>query len=928
MIFKYLNIYIFILFSSISSVFFSQNISIYGSINDTLNNKPKENAVVMLIRLSDSVLVDFQRTNQNGEFYLNVPVDTVEIIISHHENDDKIIFFFPSNDRLSLDLNNTILPEKSEMMEEVTIYAYKDPVFFRGDTLVFLADSFQTKKNAVVEDLLKKLPGVEVDKSGNITSQGREVNKVLVDGDEFFGSDPTIATKNLGAKSIESVEIYEEENTDSDETSEETIQVMDLRLKEDAKKGYFGRISMASDFGTTPNVDYLSNFFESEILFNRFNKDFKLSIFNLASNTPRANFGYGDIRQFGLSTSNGNFFSDNERGWGGGSNAFNDNGIPRTIKSGIFYSDKLNKKVKVGFNYSRNQTDLNASSTRNTQYILRDTTYSVGEQNESIQQNQDHLINGRLEIQVDSLTEIEILPSFSLSIDSISNSLQNNFLTSEGDTNSISNVFQDYKTAASTFSTEFRLKRDFKKKDRMLKYAFQYRQTENNQDQYNNTLNEYYNTSYQNDTIDQLQDFFTNSDRYKSQLLFREPVTKKWGVDIEHLFILNKSNQRLETFDFNQSLQDYTNLDSIFSNNFNNTKQTNRAGAFYRYRYKKNFLKIGAYTRNVQIINQDLEGNPLTDDLNFWDVLPQISYRHKFSNSQRLRLNYKTNSRQPSLNQLQPVQNNANPNKISEGNPNLVPDYTHMLSASYNHWKGLTGSYVWSNLTHRTVFNAFSTEVTYDSLGRSISKSINVDQQQFNNLNLGGKVPLGNSPLGLRGGFYTSYNITKNIIDGLENTTKTFSNTTELSIEYETDSIFLEFGAEYSYSKPNNSLPFYNNRPFTTQNYYGEVSFELPWNMEFEMSAEYTINNQWADGYNISFLLIDCYLGKRFLENENLILAIEGNDILNQNTMVQRSVQNNMIIDDRTTIISRYFLLKLTYKFNNKKIKPKDESFK
>ena len=928
MTFKYLKIYILILFTFFSSVFFSQNMSIYGSVNDTLNSKPKENAVVMLIRLSDSVLVDFQRTNQNGEFYLNVPMDTVQIIISHHDNDDKIIFFFPSIDRLSLDLNNTVLPEKSEMMEEVTIYAYKDPVFFRGDTLVFLADSFQTKKNAVVEDLLKKLPGVEVDKSGNITSQGREVNKVLVDGDEFFGSDPTIATKNLGAKSIESVEIYEEENTDSDETSEETIQVMDLRLKEDAKKGYFGRISMASDFGTTPNVDYLSNFFESEILFNRFNKDFKLSIFNLASNTPRANFGSDDMKQFGLSTSNGNFFSDEERGWWGGSNPFNDNGIPRTIRSGIFYSDKLNKNLKVGLNYTRNQTNLNATSSRNTQYILRDTTYSVGEQNESIQQNEDHLINGRIEIQIDSLTEIKILPFFSLSTDSISNSLRNNFITREGDTNSISNVFQDYKTSATNFSTEFRLKRDFKKKDRLLKYALEYRQTNNNQDQFNNTLDEYYNTLYQNDTIDQLQDFYTYSDRYKSQLLFREPITKKWGIDIEHLFLLNKSNQRLETFNYDLFTLDYNSLVDSLSNNFNNTKQTNRAGAFYRYRYKKNFLKIGAYTRNVQIINQDLDGNPLTDELNFWDVLPQISYRHKFSNSQRLKLNYKTNSRQPSLNQLQPVQNNANPNKISMGNPELIPDYTHLLSASFNHWKGITGSFFWSSISHRTVLNAFSTEVTYDSLGRSISKSINVDQQQFNNLNLGGKLPLGNTFLKLRGRLSSQYNITKNIIDGLENTTKTFSNTSELSIEYETDSIFIEIGAEYSYSKPNNSLPFYNNNPFTTQNYYGEMSFELPWNMEFEISGEYTINNQWADGYNISFFLVDCYLGKRFLENENLILALEGNDILNQNTMVQRYVQNNMIIDDRTTIISRYFLLKLTYKFDNKKTKPKDENFK
>ena len=256
--------------------------SIFGNVIDTLNNSAKKNAVVMLVRLSDSNMIDFKRTDENGGFYFNIPIDTVEIIISYHKNDDKIIFFFPSKDRLSLNLSNTILPEKSEMMNEVTIYAFKDPVFFRGDTLVFLADSFKTKENAVVEDLLKKLPGIEVDKNGSITSQGREVNKVLVDGDEFFGSDPTIATKNLGAKSIESVEIYEEENTDSDETAEETIQVMDLRLKEDAKNGYFGRVSGGTDF---------NKFYEGELLLNKFNKDFKLSVFSLASNTPRANFG-------------------------------------------------------------------------------------------------------------------------------------------------------------------------------------------------------------------------------------------------------------------------------------------------------------------------------------------------------------------------------------------------------------------------------------------------------------------------------------------------------------------------------------------------------------------------------------------------------------------------------------------------------------
>ena len=395
------------------------------------------------------------------------------------------------------------------MMNEVTIYAFKDPVFFRGDTLVFLVDSFKTKENTV-EDLLKKLPGVEVDKNGYITSKGREVNKVLVDGDEFFGSDPTIATKNLGAKSIESVEIYEEENTDSDETAEETIQVMDLRLKEDAKKGYFGRASGGLDF---------SNFYEGEFLFNKFNKDFKLSVFSLASNTPRANFGYGDIKKYGLSTDNGNFFSDDNRGWWGGSNGYNNNGIPQTLKTGVFFSDKVGEKVKIGFNYTYNQSSLNARTDRNLQYQLRDTTFYVEERNSSNQESIDQLINARVEIKLDSATTLEILPSYSTSKNSNLDTLKNTFITENNFINSNSIVQQDHKSESYNFQTELRLKREFEKKDRLLKYAFVYSQSENDEDQFNVTENEYIlNTSF-NDTIDQNQKFLSISENYKSHFL-------------------------------------------------------------------------------------------------------------------------------------------------------------------------------------------------------------------------------------------------------------------------------------------------------------------------------------------------------------------------------------------------------------------------
>ena len=914
-------------------LFKSQNMNIFGDVKDTLNNQAKVNAVVMVVRLSDSVMLDFKRTDNQGRFFIDIPMDTVEIIISHHKNDDKIIFFFPSYNRLSLDLSNTILPEKSEMMNEVTIYAYKDPVFFRGDTLVFLADSFKTKENAVVEDLLKKLPGVEVDKNGTITSQGREINKVLVDGDEFFGNDPTIATKNLGAKSIESVEIYEEDNTDSDETAEETIQVMDLRLKENAKNGYFGRASGASDFNLTskiedPTPNNLSEskpFYEGELLINRFKKDLKFSLFSLASNTPRANFGYGDIKRYGLSTDNGNFFEDNDRKWWGGSDGLQNNGIPETLKSGIFFSNKINEKIDVGFNYTYNESKLKVESNRNLQYVLADTnsTYVVKEDNIMNNTTEDHLINGRLKIKADSLTVIEILPSYTISKNRDTNNLNNIFLFTDSSENSNSILNQNHKNDYTNLSSEIRIKREFKKQDRLLKYSFKYDESQNEEVQFNLTENYFFDTSM-NNNIDQNIFFNNNSKRFQSQFLFREPITKKWGIDIEHFYKINLGNQNMLTYN-KDTTGEYSEEVRDFSNEFDNKKLTNRTGLYYIYRYKKDIIKIGSYIRNVQIENRDFEGNLITENLNFWDVLPKLMYRHKFSNSQRLKINYRTNSRQPSINQLQPVQNNSNPNQITVGNPDLKPDYSHRFNASYNHWKGLSGSFIWTSFDHRIIQNPFSNEITYDR-GRTISRTVNLDKtNSYSSLNFGGKSALGRSPLVLNFRNYTSYSKNNSIIENIYNTNTTLSQGNEISFEWDTDSLFFEIGTEISYSNPKNSISKIKQEPFFTYEYWLDAEVELPWNMMFWTESSYTINTQRSDGYNINFLIINCGLEKRFTKKENIILSIEGNDIFNQNVIAQRQIQNNVIIDNMTTIISRYFLARLTYRFTNN-IKPKDES--
>ena len=224
--------------------------------------------------------------------------------------------------------------------------------------------------------------------------------------------------------------------------------------------------------------------------------------------------------------------------------------------------------------------------------------------------------------------------------------------------------------------------------------------------------------------------------------------------------------------------------------------------------------------------------------------------------------------------------------------------------------------------------NPFINQISYDNFGRTISKTVNLDSgsNDFTSFYFGGKIPIGNTPLGIRMRNSSSYNITNSIIDRLKNTTTTLSQSNEISFEWESDSLFLELGAEISYSKPTNSLNNFS-QPFVTQYFFLDTEIELPWKMTFFSESGYTINTQRSDGYNINFLIINFSLEKRFTKNENIILSIEGNDVLNQNIIAQRLIQNNMIIDNKTTIISRYFLLRLTYKFNNNKTKAQDESF-
>jgi len=907
---------VFLLVCFLFSFFgFSQKMNISGVVFDTTGNKRLANISVLTVRIKDSLLLNFTRTKPDGSFELtNFPIDTFSLIIEHPEYEAKTYYIIGHKGNLEINIPRIQLNAFTKDFEEVVVFANKNPIFYRGDTLVYVADSFKVGENAVVEDLLKKLPGIKVNEDGTLTSQGKDISQVLVDGDEFFGSDPTIATRNLGAKSISSVQVYEKKNENSKVGEDEKIQVLDLKLKDDAKKGYFGKISGASDFAAF-NKDA---FYEGEMLFNKFNNKQKISLFLLSSNTPKSNFGFRDMNKFGL---------ENERNASGMSmfnqgNQANTSGIPQTLKAGIYYSDKIGKTGKIGFNYSYSESNLIANSNSSSQYFLADTTYFLRDTIQNTSHNQSHRFNLTYSVNLDSLTFIEFKPNLNFDF---ANSDDNNTTGFFGETNSqsLETVIKNTNESKGLSSnSQALIRRKFMKKNRELelKYILGFSDNETAGNLLTTTDKILLNTS---DTINQKKNNDNSSISNYGILSYTEPLSDNWKLQFEYLFENGFNKQDKKTF--NRGDGSYSELVVPLSNIFDNSRIQHRLSAIGVFEKKSHVVTGGLGIRNIAIENFNIITSAVINQ-NFNNLLPRLSYQYKPSMSKRMGIYYTTSSSQPSINDLQPVVDNSNPNRTQEGNPDLQPNYVHNLNGNFNTWQALSGRYIWSGFNASVTNNAFANSTTYDIFGRTVSKTVNVDGNLFGNVYLGAGIPFLSRKLEIEPNANASYNRYTNFINTEKNITQNTSFSGGLDFSLQLDSLEITIGNTYSYTNPVSSLSSVSNKPYSSQRYEFDLEWQLKRHIKLKIDANYTINSQRAEGFNRNIFIVNAELSKAFLKTENLIIALAGNDLLNQNLNLSRQVNGNIVTDNYTSIISRYFLLKLTYKFNNNKTK--EDEFK
>lgn len=911
--FKHLGLVLLILLST-SFVSLSQNIRISGVVNDSTGLKKLDKAVVSLVRLNDSILVDYYRTNASGEFNFNVPLDTFYLLIEHPQFEAKTLYVFGNPAELSVEIPFIRMGVKVKNLAEVVVQGNKNRVYYKGDTLIYVADSFKVAENAVVEDLLKKLPGIKIDENGQITSQGREISQVLVDGDEFFGSDPTIATKNLGAKGVESVQVYEKKAQDNASGMDEKIQVMDLKLKDDAKRGYFGKASLASDGGIIGNPTTGFPFYESELLFNRFDKKQKFSVFFLSSNTPRSNFRYGDMNKFGL---------ENERESSGmnmwdQSGQRNNTGIPQTTKAGIYFNDRIKNWGKIGFNYSFNQNELNATQSSLSQYFLQDTSYYTKDSIVNISKNTSHKINLSFVAKLDSLTSIELKPSASFDFAETQDNTNNQFLTQALIPTFTSGIETSNESRGYNVRMEATLMRLFKKPRRELELKYILNKTDNSTSGSLLTQNIFQSFT---DSIDQEKRNDNGNSLNYAILTYSEPLAAKWRLQLEYYLETGSSYQTRNTFELFSGA--YTQQVDSLSNQFENQRLQNRGTASLVYETAKYWFSAGLGIRNIQLDNYNVIGDSSIVQ-NFNNLLPRFTYTYKPGMGTRLVFKYFTRSDQPSLNDVQPVQDNSNPNRVKVGNSNLKPNYVHSFNFQFNRWEALSGRFIYSGLSATLTNNAFATNTSFDALGRTISKTENVDGNLFSNAYMGVGFPLFNRKLELMPNFNANYVKMTNYINNVENITFNPSIGGGLTLELKFDSLEVTLSQNYFYSSPKSTFNAASNTPYSTQEYKTEFKWTLPWNFKIIADGKYTINSQRASGFNRNIFVINAELQRSFLKTENLLVSINGYDLLNQNLNLQRQVNGNIITDNYTQLITRYVLLKLTYRFNKSKTKEDD----
>jgi hypothetical protein len=901
------------------NVLFAQQSTIKGTVVDTLNKTVLHRATIITVRQKDSVLHTFTRTNTDGSFSMAKHKAGKYLLLitypAYADYQDEIVV--PESG--DVDLGKLILTLKSHLLEDVVVRQKIAAIKMKGDTIEYKADSFKVRAGASVEEMLKRLPGIQVDKNGNISAQGQKVEKVLVDGEEFFGDDPTVATQNIQANAIDKVQVFDRKSDQANFTGIDDGQrskTLNLTLKEDKKKGYFGKLDVGG--GT-------NDLWNNSAMINAFKAKRKISAYGIMSSTGKTGLDWNEQNSFGSSgnmnmevTPDGGVMIFNSGDdFDGGS--YWGQGLPKSWSGGVNYSNKYNgDKHQLNGSYRYGKINNEGIGNSFTQFILPDTLFFNRERRTNFSSKNRHSFNTNYEWQIDSLNSIKLIAAVSEGTQIGRSDFYSEALNDTGSLVNRSNRFTTSDGENKNLSASLLWRKKFKKIGRTFSLNLAMTQQENLSDGFLNSVNDFYGKTgalVTSDTINQkkITDNFGNN--FSTKATYSEPIFKNTFVQVNYSLQSNNSESKRLALDRGLDGK-YEVVNNQFSNDFEFDVLTHMAGATFSYNGKKTTVSIGNDFSNANFKQCNLL-NDSTVTYVYNNLFPSANARHKINGSSSINFNYSGSTRQPTINQLQPVQDNTNPLLIYVGNPNLNQEFRHNFRLGYNSYKLLKQRGIWASTQFSTVSNAITNSNETDSLGRTIYKAVNVNGNYSASVYFDFNFKI--MPIKLDAGFGYSNNLSRNnnFINKQYNTNINSSHSFNINFnKTKEESYGLYLRGSATYNRSTSSIRPDVITQFWTYNTNLNADFTLPWKINFNTDIEGNFRQKTSVfDQNNNVITWNASITKKILPKDKGLLRLSVNDLLNQNLGFNRFATSNMVKEDNYQTLRRYFLLSFIWNF-------------
>lgn len=858
-----------------------------------------------------------------------------------------------------VDLGDVKMEEDVEVLDAARVTDIGNPIIIRKDTIEYTASSFKTSDNDMLEELLKKLPGVEVEADGSITANGETITKITIDGKTFFLDDPQLASKNIPAKLIEKVKVVEKKSeqalfTGIDDGEQETV--IDLTMKPGMMKGWFGNVMGGGGHDVPGAGSDMNDWrYQGAAMVGRFTDKSQISVILNGNNTN--NRGFNDMAGSMMQGMRGGGMGMGMGGWGRG------NGITTSWMGGLNGAfTLLDEDMELAGNYLYSGSINDVMEERSKITYLEDGSRLLNdEKGTGRTMTQGHRFGIRLEHKFSENTSILFEPQFNFGYGNFNQTSE--FMTAterdgvstptnEGFTSNLGNN-DNWRTSGFLL---FRQK--LGKPGRTISANFHYSYSNNNLNGYNQSLTNVMDAESQAwtaEVVNQRYDQNSQSTSLSGRVVYTEPIGAGFFFETNYQYSWNQNTSFKDTYNSGVSPEqwplifnpDGEELDLIYSNEIDNISQNHRAGASLTYQKEKVRAQLGAAYNPTITDNVTSGHDPYHNVSHNWS--PQAMLNYEFNDNTNLRFFYWGRSAQPSTNQLLPVPDNSNPLNISLGNPNLNPYFNHNLRGNFGYTNKQTFTSVNARFGASLVQDAITSAQWYDPSGVQYSIPVNGPGTGSADLRVMVNSPFGKSGFSIFSMTFGRYNQSNSFIgsgalqsdkyydaesatfdyvafnrdyadlaassDFVNNKTQTASFTQRLRLTYRSDLVELTLGGRTRMSKSWYTMK--NSELAATWN--NQVDASMNWTIPGGINLIADVDYNWYNGYTTpqeDEIILNAEITKLLFKNK-CTLAVKAYDILGQSKNLSVSDSANYHIETRNNTLGRYIILSLTYRFGN-----------